>query len=93
MPEMTTPAIPTPVLAQIANLQERLAAKEEECTLLAASLRKAEAERDAALDALRPFARASREARRHIGFDHPVKAALFLEQGHFVRAAELVKEP
>jgi hypothetical protein len=83
MPEMSTPAIPTPVLGQIANLQERLAAKEEECTLLAASLRKTEAERDAALEALQPFAEAYRSGLRN---NH--KATYVTELSAFARAAK-----
>jgi hypothetical protein len=69
--------------------EERLAAKEEECTLLAASLRKAEAERDAFREALRPFAGAARVARETgVGI-----GARYCEWEHFARAAELVKEP
>jgi hypothetical protein len=59
------------------HLQERLKAKEAECILLAASLRKAE-------EALRPFAEAYRQ--------ETDSALHLIDIEHFARAAELVSD-
>lgn len=71
---------PTVQESHIRHLQERLKAKEAECTLLAAHNRKLE-------EALRPFAEAFRDGELKLS-----EFLAFCNQGHFARAAELVPE-